>query len=209
VHSQREGLPSEGDTQQIVRHGCTSASAPSAPLFPGRRSTPTLGIMGKCVVRYSLLLNGVLGFIGTAFSLLIVLMSLSTRTFDWPDLGGLALFGSTAVLFGGRTLNREPLLVVDDKGITAGRGGVGFVPWEEVQKVSVVRMGRVDAIWVYPLNPEKWRPKLSRLSCFYWRVFPKWRVFNINLQNMDMSTAEIVLVLKDLAAQGKVELADA
>ena len=165
--------------------------------------------MGKCVVRYSLLPNGVLGFIGTAFSLLIFLMSLSTKNFDWRDLGGLALFGSIAVLFGSRTLNREPLLVVDEKGITAGRGGVGFVPWEEVQKVSVVRMGRVDAIWVYPLNPEKWRPKLPRLSRFYWRVFPKWRVFNINLQNMDMSTAEVVLVLKDLAAQGKVKLADA
>jgi hypothetical protein len=166
--------------------------------------------MEKCVVRYSLVFNGLLALLGAVPSVLFgVISASSSNQLGWKHWSSLALFASIAILFGIRALDRTPRLVVDEEGITDGRGGVGFVPWDDVQKVAIKYMGRVDAIWIYPRNPETWWPRLSRVSRLQWRMFPKWRVISINLQNMDASMADIVAVLKNLAAQGKVELADA
>jgi hypothetical protein len=156
--------------------------------------------MTQLVVRNSAWKNGVLAAICLGF----VLAWLSTLVVNSPQnkalWGGGLFFALGVVLFGYRTFDRRPRLIVDESGISAPRASIGFVPWSEIRETRIRHLGKVDTIQVIPNDPTAWLGKLSPVQRVLWRRFPKSRVIGFQLQNMDVPTDAIAELLNNLPA---------
>lgn len=145
--------------------------------------------MEKCEVRYSFWKNGVL-------ALLFIFMSFGTALWMIDEPKAMSYFGVLMCLlglyvFGSRTINPGPILIIDESGITDRRKWVGTIPWTEISSVKVRDYGRTASIEIGVQNPEKWQDKLPMLYRVYWKLFPKWKIISIPLQNVDTSLATI------------------
>jgi len=139
--------------------------------------------MEKCEVRYSFWKNGVL-------ALMFVFMSFGTSLWMVSEPKPMSYFGVAMCLlglyiFGSRTINLGPILVIDESGITDQRKSVGLIPWAEISSVKVRDYGRTASIDICVQNPEKWRDRIPMLYRIYWKLFPQWKVISIPLQNID------------------------
>jgi len=152
------------------------------------------------VVRWSAWKNGVLAAISTGF----VLAWLSTLDAHSSQsrtlLGGGLFFALGAALFGYRTFNRRPRLIVDENGINAPCASTGFVPWSEVRETRIRYLGRVDTIQVIPNDPTAWVARLTPLQRLLWRWFLKSRMVTFHLQNMDVQTGAIAELVSSFPA---------
>jgi hypothetical protein len=154
--------------------------------------------MTPLVVRYSVWKNGVLFALCSGF----VLAWLSTLGAHSPQskmlwAGGL-FFALGAGLFGYRTFDRRPRLIVDANGIIAPRASIGLVPWSEIGETRIRYLGRVDTVQVIPNDPAVWIGKLSPVRRMLWRWFPNSRMITFQLQNMDVPTSAIAELLSSL-----------
>lgn len=154
----------------------------------------------QLVVRYSAWKNGVL----TAICLGFVLAWLSTLGAHSPQSkalwGGGLVFALGVALFGYRTFDRRPCLIVDENGINAPRASIGFIPWSEIRETRIRYLGKVDTFQVIPNDPAAWVGKLSPAQRMFWRWFPKSRIIRFQLQNMDVPTGAIAELLNNLPA---------
>ena len=145
--------------------------------------------MERCVLRNSLWANGCLALL---FLLFVVPMLAWGAVFTDPSLRwGLAFFGFGALLFGYKTLDRRVRVVIDDRGIAELRNSIGLIPWSEITDAKVEFSTRVDFIFVWVKDPDKWKSKVSALFRLYWRLFPKKRYISIPLQNMAVPSTDV------------------
>ena len=114
--------------------------------------------------------------------------------------GGGLFFALAAALFGYRTFDRRPRLIVDEKGINAPRASMGVIPWSEIRQTRIQYLGKVDTLQVFPNDPTAWIPKLSPMQRMFWRWLPKSRIIRFQLQNMDVPTSALAEWLKNLPA---------
>ena len=139
--------------------------------------------MGKCEVRYSFWKNGVL-------TLIFIFMSFGTALWMVSEPKPMSYLGVVMCLlglylFGSRTINLSPILVIDESGITVQRKSVGLISWTEISSVKVCDYGRTASIEISVQNPEKWEDKIPTIYRIYWKLFPKWKVISVPLQNID------------------------
>jgi hypothetical protein len=147
--------------------------------------------MTQLVVRYSVWKNGVLAAICIGF-VLAWLITLGAHSQQSKMLwGGGLFFGLGAALFGYRTFDRRPRLIVDKNGINAPCASIGFIPWSEIRETRIRYLGKVDTIQVIPNDPDAWLGKLSLLQRVFWGWFPKSKIIRFQLQNMDVPTGAI------------------
>jgi hypothetical protein len=114
--------------------------------------------------------------------------------------GGGLFFALGATLFGYRTFDRRPRLIVDEKGINAPCASIGLIPWSEVRETRIRYLGKVDNLQIFPNDPIAWVSRLSPMQRMYWRWFPKSRIIRFQLQNMDVPTSAIAECVKNLKA---------
>jgi len=162
--------------------------------------------MTQLIVRYSAWKNGVLTAICIGF-VLAWLITLGAHSQQSKTLwcGGL-FFGLGAALFGYRTFDRRPRLIVDENGINAPLASIGFVPWSEIRETRIRYLGKVDTIQVIPNDPEAWMGKLSPVQRMFWGWFPKSRIIRFQLQNMDVPTSAIADLVNNLPAAKSAKL---
>jgi len=151
----------------------------------------TVTRMPPLIVRYSVWKNGVLAAICTGF-VFAWLTTLGAHSPQNKTLWGGGLFFALGVaLFGHRTFDRRPRLIVDENGINAPRASIGFIPWSEVRETRIQYLGKVDTIQVFPTDPLAWVAKLPPVQRMFWRWFPKSKIIRFQPQNMDVPTSVI------------------
>jgi hypothetical protein len=150
--------------------------------------------MERCAVRWSMWANGAVALIGLGFVLPVVLIMVHTGSAnDGTTWSGLVFFGLIALLFGRRTFDRRPTLTIDERGILLIR--YGLISWPDISEVNITLSSpNVFAIRVHDLK--KWQHQIPIFLRMGWQFFPKWRRLSVSLQNVDTSTAKIILAVE-------------
>lgn len=153
----------------------------------------------SCVVRYSTWRNGVPAALCTTFTVGGILMILSSQ--PW-GLWIMLFFGSGALLLGGHTISRRPLLVINDHGITTNTKQVGLIPWSDI---SEVRFSGVS-IFILLRNPDTWWKKIPTVARLFWTWFPKWRGISVPLWNVNTPSSKIRKALEQYGGSREVKI---
>jgi hypothetical protein len=135
-----------------------------------------------CIFYNSLWKNSILALICALFVLAGLASGLATKT-PW----GIAFFGLGTLLFGYRTFDRRPRVVVNDRGINDLRNSVGIIQWSEMTDARFSPGSRTAFIFVTVREPNQWRTRLPLAYRVFWMYFQKRRIINIALLNMTLA----------------------
>jgi hypothetical protein len=154
------------------------------------------------LIRNSIWRNGVLSAITIAFVIASAWELTSDSSGGKFSLSALLFFAFGSLLFGWRTLDRRPRLIIDENGVTDPRSALGLIPWSQITSTRIRYMGKVDSLEITPRNPNEWLGKLPYYQRLSWRLFPKRKAFRFTLQNMDVPTTTIASFLEDMGKGG-------
>lgn len=153
--------------------------------------------MEPCIVRYSIWKN----FISFLMAIIIFLSSLSmlitkhqsATAWTWVAL---ILFGFGIFIFGYRTLNRKPLLIIHTNGITHGKDWIGLIPWSDITNIKIDGK-RVRILHIYVKNPEELEAKRPRtLFSRLWKLLNSRSPFNTPLTYIDTPVSTVRSVIE-------------
>jgi len=100
-----------------------------------------------------------LGFVALGLFLTGVLDGKPKPPFPWAGWIGIAFFGPAAFILARRLFDREPQLIVDERGIYSKHWSSKAVPWNEIQRIVHASVQRQHFLCVFLTNPDRHPPE--------------------------------------------------
>jgi hypothetical protein len=120
---------------------------------------------------------------------------------------GVVFFGLGFIMIPVKLVTSGPQVMINDEGIEARRLGVGLIPWQDIDSLSLASVNRTRFLNIWVTDPEK-----------YISILPKWKravaliqqkmgfsVLTLTFSGLSPGIDEVWTYLKDRDFYGKKE----